>query len=142
MKTTGTLISLIGASCLVAFASATPALADTKPCCRTASGAYANSTPTTCTRYGGRVVAQRFCQGNYRGPGRTDASFSISLGNVVIAYSDGYYDSNRRWHGWRNDNERNWYQNNHRDRYHGVRHDSDNDRKRRDWRDGKRKDWR
>lgn len=143
MKTTGTLLSLVGASCLAAFVAATPSLADTKPCCRSANGTFENASSSTCRKYGGRIVAQRYCGGFGYGSQRpSGTSFSIILGDVVIAYSDGYYDRNRRWHGWRNNNERNWYQQNHRDSYHGIRHDRDNDRKRRDWRDGKRKDWR
>jgi hypothetical protein len=143
MNTTGTMLSLFGASCLFAFSTAAPAFADTKPCCHTSSGSYQNVTPSTCTKYGGRVVSQRYCQRGGYGPSRqTSTSFSITLGDVVIAYSDGYYDNNRRWHPWRNNDERNWYQKNRRASYHGVRHDRDRDRKRRDWRDGKRNDWR
>jgi hypothetical protein len=162
MKLTGTLISLLGASCLVAFASAAPAAARTKPCCY-ASGEYFNSTPSTCQRYGGRVVEQDYCQGNYQGnygnyqgdygndyrygndygPSRRNGvSFSFVLGNVAFGYSDGYYDRNRRWHGWRNNTERNWYQRNHRDSYHHMRRDHDRDHNRRDWRNGRRHDWR
>ena len=69
------------------------------------------------------------------------SSFSISLGNVVFGYSDGYYDNNRRWHTWRNDNERNWYQQNHGQRYFQMSRDGDRDRNRRDWRDGRRDTW-
>lgn len=73
---------------------------------------------------------------------RNNVSFSITLGNVQFAYVDGYYDSNRRWHAWRNNDERNWYRNNHRNSYFAMRHDRDNDRFRKDWRKGKRKNWR
>lgn len=69
-------------------------------------------------------------------------SFSITLGNVGIAYSDGYYDQNRRWHRWRNNQERNWYRQNHRDSYFPMSHTRDRDRDRSDWRKGKRRDWR
>ncbi len=69
-------------------------------------------------------------------------TFSIQLGNAVFGYSDGYYDQNRRWHRWRNSQERRWYQSNHRDAFYNMRHDRDNDRNRRDWRSGKRQDWR
>jgi len=147
MNLTGKLISLLGASCLVAFASAVPASADTKPCCFN-NGQYFNSTPSTCNRYGGRVVPQEYCDRNYNGynerysqpdPG---AFFAIILGHALLGYADGYYDRDRRWHGWRNDNERNWFRQSHRDRYFDVRHDRDRDRNRRDWRNGRRQDWR
>jgi hypothetical protein len=141
MRIAGTLSSILGASCLVAFATAAPAQAAQKPCCYT-NGEYFNSTPSTCTNYGGRVVQQRYCRSGrpaYRSDG---PSFSIQLGNVVIAYSDGYYDRDRRWHRWRNDGERNWYRQNHRASYYQTTRDRDRDRKRRDWRDGRRNDWR
>ena len=73
---------------------------------------------------------------------RGDADFSISLGNVVFGYEDGYYDNGRRWHSWRNDKERRWYQQNRRQSYHHMTRDRDGDRNRRDWRDGRRDDWR
>ncbi len=69
-------------------------------------------------------------------------SFSITLGNVGIAYTDGYYDQNRRWHRWRNSQERNWYRQNHRDAYFPISHSRDRDPYRSDWRKGKRPDWR
>ncbi len=69
-------------------------------------------------------------------------AFSISLGNVVFGYSDGYYDNNRRWHDWRNEGERAWYQQNHARTYHQMRRDADNHRNRRDWREGRGADWR
>lgn len=142
------LVSILAISCLGAIVSAAPATAATKPCCRN-DGQYFNSTPTTCQRYGGRVVPQEYCQRGYPGyrndyfPGRNDGgSFSISLGGVMFAYTDGYYDRNRRWHGWRNSAEREWYRQNRRDTYYNMRRARDRDRNRRDWRDGRRDDWR
>lgn len=153
MKYTGTMIALFGATCLGAMATAAPAQADTKPCCYTASGEYANSSPSTCRKYGGRVVQQEYCQAGYYGNDRGydrgyydrddgNASFAIQFGNVVFAYSDGYYDRDRRWHGWRNDRERNWYRQNRRTSYYDTTRDRDRDRGRRDWRDGRRNNWR
>lgn len=144
MNTTGKLLSLAGASCLAAFAATAPAQAAPKPCCYTSSGTYANVTSSTCYRYGGRLVPQEYCSRGYYGPSYRDsgASFSIQLGDVVIAYSDGYYDRNRRWHRWRNDRERNWYRQHRRASYYEYTRDRDRDRKRRDWRDGRRNDWR
>ncbi len=71
-----------------------------------------------------------------------EGTFSISLGNVVFGYSDGYYDNDRRWHNWRNDGERDWYRQNHSRTYYQMSRDRDNHRNRRDWREGRRDDWR
>lgn len=141
MKKTGLILSLLGASVLGAFAT-TPASAAEKPCCYN-NGEYFESTPSTCARYGGRTVSQRYC-GGYRYDNRYDRSgpsFAIQLGNVVFAYEDGYYDSSRRWHSWRSNDERNWYRNNYRSRYYNYRRDRDRDQRRRDWWEGRRDRW-
>ena len=52
-----------------------------------------------------------------------------------------YYDRYRRWHRWRDDNQRNWYRKNHNRRYHHFRRDDDRDNRRRDWRNGRRDRW-
>ena len=154
MKLTGTLLSLVGASCVGALALTAPAYARAKPCCYN-NGDFFNTSTSTCRNYGGRVVEQQYCtggddyyggddryQGDY-GPayGNGDASFSIRFGNVVFGYSDGYYDRDRRWHRWRNHNERNWYRQHHRTSYYHMDRARDRDRYRRDWRDGRRDDW-
>jgi hypothetical protein len=153
MNITRNLLSLAGASCLAVFATAAPAEAREKPCCYN-NGAYFESSPSTCRKYGGRTVPQDYCRGGYygdRGDYRGDygpaydndnTTFSIQLGNIVFAYSDGYYDRSRRWHRWRNDRERNWYRQHRRTSYHETTRDRDRDRNRRDWRDGRRNDWR
>ena len=46
--------------------SATPASAHEKPCCYN-NGGYFNTTPSTCYRYGGRVIRQEYCQRYYQG---------------------------------------------------------------------------
>jgi hypothetical protein len=74
--------------------------------------------------------------------GRDDTDFNVSLGDVVFGYSDGYYDNERRWHDWSNDDERNWYQQNHRQSYYQMQREQDRDSMRRDWREGRRNDWR
>ena len=71
-----------------------------------------------------------------------EGDFSVSLGNVVFGYNDGYYDNSRRWHQWRNRNERDWYRQNHSQNYYEMRRYRDRDRNRRDWREGRRNDWR
>jgi hypothetical protein len=73
---------------------------------------------------------------------RTDVTISIGLGNAVFGYSDGYYNQDRSWHGWQNDEERNWYRENHGSTYYEMGRQQDNDRNRGDWRDGRRADWR
>lgn len=144
MKNSGKLLALLGASCVFAFATAAPAQAAPKPCCYN-YGDYYQASPRTCHRYGGRIVPLDYCyRGYYDGYGRshTRVDFAIRLGDVIIAYSDGYYDRHRRWHRWRSDDERNWYRRHHGHRYHHMSRDHDHDRRRRDWRDGRRDDWR
>ncbi len=93
MKLTGTLLSLFGASCLAAFATATPALASAKPCCYN-NGQYYNATPSTCYRYGGRVIQQEYCQRYYQGNyGNYQGNYGYFQGNYG-GYSD--YDDRRR----------------------------------------------
>ena len=53
--------------------------------------------------------------------------FSFRVGNVGMAYSDGYYDRNRHWHAWRNTREREWYRANYARSFRGMRHDEDRD---------------
>jgi hypothetical protein len=63
-------------------------------------------------------------------------TFSFDTGNVAFAYSDGYYDHNRRWHRWHDAREAREYRAHFSDRYrHGPRsrypnrgwYDSDHD---------------
>ncbi len=53
--------------------------------------------------------------------------FSFRIGDVAIAYDDGYYDRRHRWHAWGHARERDWYRAHYRARYHGYRHDRDRD---------------
>jgi hypothetical protein len=53
--------------------------------------------------------------------------FSFRLGDVGVAYNDGYYDQSHRWHAWRHSRERNWYRAHYRNQYRGYRHDRDHD---------------
>ena len=53
--------------------------------------------------------------------------FSFRIGDVAMAYDDGYYDRGHRWHAWRHAREREWYRVNYRNGYHGWRHDRDHD---------------
>jgi len=73
---------------------------------------------------------------------RADVSISIGLGDAAFGYSDGYYNQDRSWHGWQNDEERNWYRETHSSTYYDMGRRQDNDRTRGDWRDGRRSDWR
>lgn len=149
MRLTATVLSLVGATCLSALATTAPAQAQTKPCCYN-NGDYFESSPSTCRKYGGRTVPYEYCARGYygdrgyydRGYDDGDAYFSIRLGDIVFAYSDGYYDRHRRWHHWRSDRERNWYRQHRRAYYYAYPRHRDRDRHRRDWRDGRRDDWR
>jgi hypothetical protein len=40
---------------------------------------------------------------------RDRLAFSFDTGGVAFAYSDGYWDRDRRWHRWRDANERRMY---------------------------------
>lgn len=53
--------------------------------------------------------------------------FSFRMGDVSAAYSDGYYDRNRRWHAWNRASERDWYRAHYRNNYRSMRHDRDRD---------------
>jgi len=53
--------------------------------------------------------------------------FSFRIGDVAMAYDDGYYDRGHRWHAWRHAREREWYRVNYRNAYRGWRHDRDHD---------------
>ncbi len=55
------------------------------------------------------------------------AGFSFRIGNVAMAYDDGYYDRGHRWHRWHHQREREWYRVNYRNNYRGMRHDRDHD---------------
>lgn len=44
--------------------------------------------------------------------------FSFRVGDVAIAYQDGYYDHRNRWHHWRDAREHSWYRTNYRNRYY------------------------
>lgn len=67
--------------------------------------------------------------------------FTIQLGNIVFAYEDGYYDNNRRWHAWRNNQERDWYRRNNARTYYEYRRDRERDQRRRDWIERRRDNW-
>jgi len=54
-------------------------------------------------------------------------SFSFRIGDIGIAYDDGYYDRSHRWHAWRHPRERDWYRAHYRSHYRGYRHDRDHD---------------
>ena len=53
--------------------------------------------------------------------------FSFHIGEIGMAYDDGYYDRSHRWHHWRHAREREWYRVNYRNQYRGYRHDRDHD---------------
>jgi len=49
-------------------------------------------------------------------------AFSFNTGDVAFAYSDGFWDQNRQWHGWSNDRERNEYRRHYGNNYKAMRH--------------------
>lgn len=56
------------------------------------------------------------------------SGFSFRMGDVGIAYDDGYYDQSRNFHRWRDQRERRWYRENYqRHFYRPIRHDQDRD---------------
>ncbi len=55
-------------------------------------------------------------------------SFSFNTGDVSMAFSDGYYDSQRRWHKWRTSREAREYRTRYGHNWQNRRHrDSDRD---------------
>jgi len=52
---------------------------------------------------------------------RDSFAFSFDTGNVRFAYSDGYWDQNRRWHKWRSAREAREFRVRYRDRYYANR---------------------
>lgn len=72
---------------------------DSKPCCFN-DGEYFQSTPSTCRRYGGRVVPFDYCQryqgpyggGGYgHGPGYGYNDYGYRYSNKPCCYNDGYF---------------------------------------------------
>ncbi len=77
-------------------------------------------------------------QGGYD---RGGPDFTIVLGNVAFAYSDGYYDRDRRWHTWRSDSEREWYRRHYSRTYYDYARDREISRARQEWRERRQPDW-
>lgn len=50
------------------------------------------------------------------------AAVTFSFGNIAFAYSDGYWDNNRRWHAWRNQSELRQYRAAQDNRFVNYRH--------------------
>jgi len=59
-------------------------------------------------------------------------TFSFNTGNVAFAYSDGYWDNERRWHRWRDAREAREFRKHHGHRYYHRKHTSVHNR---GWRD-------
>jgi hypothetical protein len=55
----------------------------------------------------------------------TDVSVGFSAGDVAFAYRDGYYDHDRRWHRWDNDDDSSYYRRHYWRNYHDYDHDRD-----------------
>lgn len=76
------------------------------------------------------LIASAICTAGFIGAAPASAQptgFSFRVGDVAIAYQDGYYDRRNHWHGWRNAREHNWYRANYRGHYKSFRRDQDRD---------------
>lgn len=58
---------------------------------------------------------------------RADVRVSIDPGSIAFGYSDGYWDRDRRWHGWANRSDADWYREHYREHYYDRKHDGDRD---------------
>ena len=70
------------------------------------------------------LIASTICTAGFIGTVPASAQptgFSFRVGDVAVAYSDGYYDHRNRWHSWRHARERDWYRSQYRDRYYWDR---------------------
>jgi hypothetical protein len=77
------------------------------------------------------LIASAICTAGFIGTVPASAQptgFSFRVGDVAVAYSDGYYDRRNRWHHWRDAREHSWYRANYRDRYYARRGYRDRDR--------------
>jgi hypothetical protein len=59
-------------------------------------------------------------------------SFSFNTGDVAFAYSDGYWDHNRKWHKWRSAREAREYRARYSNNYYHRKHTSERNN---GWRD-------
>lgn len=73
-----------------------------------------------------RVHGTNYNGGVYGAPfGSVGVSFN--LGDVAFGYRDGYWDRERRWHTWRNQDEARYYRNASGSQYYDWDHDRDPD---------------
>jgi hypothetical protein len=68
-------------------------------------------------------------------PAQAAVDFSISVGNAAFGYSDGYWDRDHHWHGWRNRAEARYFRDHFRDHYYAFRHDRNRRDRNMGWRD-------
>lgn len=64
----------------------------------------------------------------------SSVSIYVDVGNVAIAYRDGYYDHHHRWHSWRSRDEWRHFRRHHHHHYRDYYHHRDRGRHR-GWRD-------
>ena len=55
----------------------------------------------------------------------SDVSVQFNAGDVAFGYRDGYYDRDRRWHRWDNDDDYYYYRRHYGRYYHDYDHDRD-----------------
>jgi hypothetical protein len=59
---------------------------------------------------------------------QASVSIYLDLGDVSVAYRNGYYDHRRRWHSWRSHDEWRHFRRHYRSRYHDYDYDWRRDR--------------
>jgi hypothetical protein len=55
-------------------------------------------------------------------PAQAAFGISFNVGDVDLAYSDGYYDHDHHWHAWR-PGEGDWYRSHYHSKWHDFHHD-------------------
>ena len=68
-------------------------------------------------------------------PAKADVAVGVGPGGVAFGYSDGYWDRDHHWHGWRNHEEAEHWRAENREHYYDWKHDRDRDA---GWRDSDR----
>jgi len=58
-------------------------------------------------------------------PAFAQMDIGFRIGDVTVAYRDGYWDRDHHWHKWRNDSDWRSFRENHPAHYHDYQHDRD-----------------
>jgi hypothetical protein len=54
-----------------------------------------------------------------------DVGVTFHIGDVALAYNDGYWDTHHQWHTWRNDGDLRGFRAAHPEHYRDYAHDRD-----------------